>query len=143
MEVKALDRSAFYEALSGNSEQSIDNELKQRDRDKSSPLNNAFKGALLMKKAGFLKGAGSKVKMFKSGAVLLEEEIKKDPKNIEYRFIRLTIQENAPKILKYNKNLNEDKKLIIENYGKLAPDLKKVIKSYTSGSAILKMDELL
>ncbi|MCE7041581.1 hypothetical protein [Dyadobacter sp. CY312] len=138
--VIVTDRSIFYEVLSGKSEANIDRELSRLNTEKSTSLVNAFKGALQMKKAGFVKGAGNKVKMFKNGALLLEEEIKSNPKNVEYRFIRLSIQENAPKILKYNKNLNEDKKLIIEGFKKLDPELQKVIKNYAEGSDFLKID---
>jgi hypothetical protein len=140
--VIVTDRSTFYEALSGKSEADIDRELSRLNAEKSTSIVNAFRGALHMKKAGFVKGSGNKVKMFKSGALLLEEEIKGNPKNVEYRFIRLSIQENAPKILKYNKNLNEDKKMIIEGFKKLDPELKKVVKNYADKSDFLKIDDL-
>lgn len=140
--IKSVDRLSFYKVFAGKSEAEIDKELKILQAENGSSLKNAFVGALKMKKASFIKGAGNKVKMFKSGALLLEEEIKGNPGNIEYRFIRLSIQENAPKVLKYNKNLNEDKKLILEGYHRLDPDLKKVIKNYAVGSDVLKMDDV-
>jgi len=141
-DIKGIDRSALYAVLAGNSEVEVDKELKRLDAEKSTSLTNAFEGALKMKKAGFIKGAGNKVKMFKSGALLLEEEIRSNPGNTEYRFIRLSIQENAPKVLKYNKNLSEDKKMIVEGYKRLDPDLKKVVKNYAAGSDIIKIDDL-
>lgn len=137
-----LDRSAFYKALSGSSETAIDPVLRKLEEGKGNAESDAFTGALRMKKAGFVKGAGNKVKMFKSGALLLEDQIKNFPKNVEYRFLRLSIQEHAPKILKYNKNLDEDKKMIISAYAKMDPDLKKVIKNYASSSKIINQDDL-
>lgn len=137
-----MDRSTIYGALAGNSEASIDVELSRLDGEQNNALVNAYKGALRMKKAAFVKGPPNKLKMFKSGAHLLEEKIKEYPTNPEFRFLRLLIQEHAPKILKYNKNLDEDKKLIIDGFNKLEPDLKAVVKNYAAGSKIIHTDDL-
>ncbi len=74
----------------------------------------AYQGALYMKKADFVKGVKDKIKTFKKGAQILEDEIAKKPSNAEFRFLRLAVQEHAPRILKYNKNINEDKKAVID-----------------------------
>lgn len=95
-----------------------------------------------MKKAGFLKGVNNKVKTFKKGAGLLEGEIRIIRDNVEYRFLRLIIQEHAPKILKYNKNLEEDKKVVLTGYEKLDPDLQKIIKNYSASSGVIKKEDL-
>lgn len=136
------DRSSFFEVLSGNSEANIDKELAKLESENATSVVKARKGALLMKKAEFVKGAGNKVKTFKAGAKLLEGEISENPDNIEYRFIRLTIQEHAPGILKYNKNMQADKQLIVSNFKKLDEDLKKVIRSYSEDSKIIKTVDL-
>ena len=136
------DRSSFFKALSGHSEAGIDLELEKLESEGLTSLENARKGALLMKKAEFAKGAGNKVKTFKSGAKLLEAEISRNPDNIEYRFIRLTIQEHAPGILKYNMDIQSDKQLIISNFKKLDEDLKKVIRNYAKDSKIIKTVDL-
>ena len=140
--LRSFDKDSYYEALSGQSEESIDKEIAKLDNEKKGSLNNAYLGALLMKKAGFLKGVNNKIKTFKRGAGLLEEEIKSNPNNTEYRFLRLTIQEHAPKILKYNKNLEEDKRVVISGYKKLEPDLQKIIKNYSANSGVIKMEDL-
>jgi hypothetical protein len=135
-------REAFFEILSSNSEATLDKEIARLDSGKPTSLTKVRKGALLMKKAGFVKGAGSKVKVFKSGAELLETQIRENPDNAEYRFIRLTIQEHAPGILKYNKNLKEDKELIVSTYSELQEDLKKVIRNYSVDSKVIKTVDL-
>lgn len=140
--LRNFDKDSYYEALSGQSVENIDKEIAKLDHATKSSLNNAYLGALLMKKAGFLKGVNNKVKTFKKGAGLLEEEIKNSPDNTEYRFLRLAIQENAPKILKYNKNLEEDKRVIISGYRKLEPDLQKIIKNYSANSGVIKKEDL-
>jgi hypothetical protein len=137
-----IDRKTFYKALSGGEEASIDNMLEKLEHEKASSRVNAYKGALIMKKAGYVKGVGGKVKTFKKGAHLLEDEIKGYPSNTEFRFLRLTVQEHAPKILKYNKELDDDKQAIIAGYSKLDPDLKEVITGYVKDSEILKQSDL-
>lgn len=139
---KGFDKATYYNALSSNSEEQVDNEITKVDDEGESSLFDAYMGTLLMRKAGFEKGPPNKLKTFKKGTKLLEKEIRNDPKNAEYRFLRLIIQENAPKILGYNKNLNEDKQLILDEYDKSEPELKKIIKNYSANSRIIKTNDL-
>jgi hypothetical protein len=53
--------------------------------------------------------------MFKSGRSKLESAITKDKENTEYRFLRLIIQEHAPRIVKYRNELEKDSKWIQSN----------------------------
>jgi len=137
-----VDKGTFYEALSSGEEDSIDKMLSKLESEKSTPKVNAYKGALTMKKAGFVKGVGGKVKTFKKGAHLLEDEIKSNPGNTEFRFLRLTIQEHAPGILKYNKEIDADKQAVVSGYAKLDADLKHVIAGYAKDSKVLKESDL-
>ena len=137
-----IDKNAFYKALSAGSEEIIDNELKGLDQARPSSQVSAYQGALLMKKAGFVKGVKGKVKIFKLGAKKLEEEIDKNASNVEYRFLRLTIQEHAPGILHYNKELNKDKAAIITGFEKLDTTLKSIIASYAQSSKVLNESDL-
>ena len=137
-----IDQSSFYEAFSGKAEGSIDEAIAQLEKENGSSLHKAYQGALLMKKADFIKGVNAKIKTFKKGAHMLEEEIAKSPSNIEYRFLRLAVQEHAPKILKYNKNIEADKKVVVQGYKSLDPQLKKIIKNYALQSKEVKVEEL-
>ena len=137
-----IDKAEYYKALSAGSEASVDQMIQKLESDNETSLNRAYKGTLLMKKAGFIKVASGKVKVFKKGAHLLEDEIKKNPGNAEFRFLRLSVQEHAPGILKYSKNLNEDKAAMIEAYPKLDPTLKSVISTYAESSKIIKLSDL-
>ena len=95
----------------------------------------AYKGASISMKARFEKGAKTKSKVFKEGITLVEMAIKNEPNNIEIRFVRLTIQQNAPKILKYKKNIDEDKEFILSNYNKITSSkLKKYLSDYILNS---------
>lgn len=131
-----------YEALKSDSLEQVETALKKLESDKVSSLSKAYQGTLIMKKADFMKTPKQKIATFKKGHQLLEAEITSHPKNAEYRFLRLLIQENAPKILKYNKNLDEDKKIIIANYSNFSPFLQAFIKDYSKNSPTLKNSDL-
>ncbi|CAG4994845.1 hypothetical protein DYBT9275_01480 [Dyadobacter sp. CECT 9275] len=137
-----IDRNDYYQILSSESEPGIDGMLKKLETEKQSSQVMAYTGAMLMKKAGFVKGVNGKVKTFKKGVRLLESEIDANPANVEYRFLRLTIQENAPHILKYNQNLAGDKEAILTSYRKLDTTLKNVIADYSRNSKVLKLTDL-
>lgn len=132
----------FYKAFGSNSLTTIEAALDRLESEQSSTTNKAYKGALLMKKSNFLKSAAQKIALFKEGNKYLEAAITKDPSNLEFRFIRLTIQENAPKILKYNKNINEDKSLIIKGYKKMSSRYKAYVLDYAQESTILNVSDL-
>jgi hypothetical protein len=132
----------FYKALFCNSLTTIDIALNKLDKEQTVSFNIAYKGALLMKKSGFMKTAGEKIKIFKQGYKLLEGEIEKKPQNAEYRFIRLTIQEHAPKILKYNKNIKQDKILVLEAYNTLSAKIRGYILEYAQQSNVLSITDL-
>ena len=88
----------YYDVLDTGTLEQVNNCL-------SETLASAKKGALLMKKASLVRKPGDKLKVFKEGSKLLEAEIAKLPKRIEYRFLRLIIQENCPKFLNYSNNI--------------------------------------
>ncbi|TLV02326.1 hypothetical protein [Dyadobacter luticola] len=131
-----------YKALSSSDEQTIEKALAELEGEKVSSKTNAYKGVLTMKKAGFVNGVGGKLKTFKKGVRLLEDEITANPANVEYRFLRLTIQEHAPGILNYNKQLDEDKEAVVAGYGKMNPGLKNYIADYAKDSKVLKEADL-
>ena len=136
-----VNNQLFYEALFCNSVTTIDKALDKLEENQSNSVSVAYKGGLLMKKSGFMKTVTEKVKVFKEGYKLLEGEIEKKPLNVEYRFIRLTIQENAPKILKYNKNIKQDKILILDGYNSLNTKIKVYIREYAHQSNVLSITD--
>lgn len=139
---REVDKKEFYEAFSSTSEKGIDDMIQRLDQEKSTSLIVAYRGALLMKKAGFVKGVNGKVKTFKKGAHMLEDEIAKNTANTEYRFLRLAVQEHAPNILGYNKNKEDDKAAVVSGYAKLGGSLKAIIADYAKDSKILKQSDL-
>ncbi len=104
----------------------------------------AYKGATIALKGRFSKKIKDKVSYFKEGTTLLEYAIKKSPQNIEIRLIRLGIQENTPRLLKYKMNIKEDKQLILQNFKNIkSSSLKEYIKSYILQSKVFTAEEKL
>lgn len=131
-----------YQALYSGDLEDIKKALAKLDRAEESSLIRAYKAALYAKEAGQLKGVADKVQAFKKGATMLEAEIEAYPNNIEYRFLRLAIQEKSPAILGYNENIEEDKQKIIENYSSQEGRLKKQISQFATRSKYLKPEDL-
>jgi len=133
-----LDRKAIYSALASESKEIVQKQLDVVQGMKESSEVKAFKGALQMKAAQFQKTAKDKMSLFNAGKKILESEIKSNDANVEYRFLRLLIQENAPKQLKYDGNIEEDVMSIVSGYSKLKESTKTAIESYAKKSASLK-----
>lgn len=72
-------------------------------------LYNGYLGAAKMIMAKHYFNPWEKYKSFQEGKKILESSLKKDYQNPELRFLRLSIQNNAPSFLNYNENINEDK----------------------------------
>jgi len=133
----AFEKSGFYAAMASESLNEINSQLTVL-KAQSFPEKQAYEGALLMKKAGIVNGAKEKISLFKSGRSKLEASIGKESNNVEYRFLRLMIQEHAPKIVKYRSNVEEDSKIILSNFKNLSPTLQQVITDYSKNSTALK-----
>lgn len=76
----------------------------------------AYKGAVTTMMAKYAEGIKDKKTFFKEGRELLEYAIETEPTNVEIRCVRLSVQENIPKITGYHKNKEEDKQFILDNY---------------------------
>lgn len=138
----AIDRKDFYPIFSYGNMTQVNQLIENLKKAKPSSLNNVYIGAMLIKKADLEFLPTDKLEYFKKGYTMLEKEITAHPENIEYRFIRLTIQETAPSILGYNKNIQEDKKVVVQNFYKLDPSLQFFIKEYCKQSKILSLKDL-
>ena len=91
----------------------------------------AYKGAVSTLKAKHSKAVKNKKTYFKEGAKLIEYAVQSEPKNIEIRCLRLSVQENSPKVVGYKKNIAEDKQYILDHYKQISnTEIKKFIKGY-------------
>ena len=136
-----FDRAAFYVALKSVDISEIDKELSLIDA-ASFAEKEAYKGTLLMKKAGLVKKPKDKLAFFKEGRIKLETELHNNADNVEYHFLRLIIQEHAPKITKYRGQLDEDSEYIKKNYKTLSPAVQQAVLDYSKSSTILHSSDL-
>ena len=132
-----VDKTTYYKILKSGSVEEINNEISLINTS-SLKDKDAFTGALQMKKAGLLKVPKEKLKTFKEGATKLETVLRSDTSNVEYRFLRLIIQEHAPKVVKYNKNISEDAAFIKKNYKQFSPEVQKILIDYSQTSKAVK-----
>lgn len=102
----------------------------------------AYKGASITLVARQAETIKEKKEGFIEGVGLIEFAIEKEPNAIEPRFVRLGIQENAPKILKYKNDIPEDKELILKQYKYISSkDLKNHVKDYILQSKLFTTEE--
>ncbi len=132
-----FDKSAFYNAMASDNLQTI-NEQLEIVKSASFSDKEGYEGALLMKKAGLVSKAKEKLSLFKAGRTKLEASIKKDNSNTEFVFLRLIIQEHAPKMVKYNDDIEADSQQIKKNLKSLSPIVQKAISDYSKSSKVLK-----
>lgn len=129
-----LNRAGYYQALRGKDLQAMDAQLDVLQEQKRPA---AFAGALRMRKSGFVSPAKAQLLLFKSGRDQLEASIAADSTNAEYRFLRLLVQENAPKLVKYNSEIEKDAAYLRKNYRTLPPAAQKAVLHYSKSSKVL------
>ncbi|THV62799.1 hypothetical protein [Chryseobacterium candidae] len=79
--------------------------------------------------------------LVKTGATSLESVIKSNPNNAELRLIRMSVQENIPKIVGYRGSLKDDKAFLLNNYSKQNTALKGYIKRFAMQSKTMTETE--
>ena len=128
------------------SEQSQEHTLKLvntlKDYKGSNAVLLAYQGASIAMQAKFETERKTKKTLFIEGVKNLEKAVQTAPKDVEIRLIRLIIQENTPKILKYKSNIEEDKKMIVSNYSSQSAVVKKEISTYAKRSKLFTAAEL-
>lgn len=132
-----FDKAAFYSALAANDLEAVNNQLSML-RSASITEKEAYEGALLMKKSGMVTKPKEKLNLFKAGRSKLEAAIKKENGNAEFNFLRLIIQEHAPKLVDYRKDIENDVSVIRSKFKTLQPEVQQAIIDYSKKSKILK-----
>ncbi len=134
-----VSRTSYYKALEENNKDLVNTQLTEL---KTAPdeIRDGLTGAMLMKKASFFAAAATKLHLFREGHKMLEDAIKKDPENAEFRFLRLIIQEHAPGVLGYKNDLQNDSELIRKSYKSLPEELQQIMIAYSKKSKFLKLE---
>lgn len=134
--LQEFDRANFYTIMSSGKIKDVNAELATV-RASEIKEKQAYEGALLMRKAGLMKIPAEKLHYFKLGYIKLEGAISDNLDNAEYRFLRLTIQENAPHIVKYYHQIPADKAIIVKGFKTLSPDVREAVREYSKTSKVL------
>lgn len=140
LNAQRFNRDQFYAAMAGSNLTVVSN-MESHLTNLSIEAKEGFDGALQMKKAGLVKPPSQKISLFKAGHKKLEQAIKKDTNNGELRFLRLMIQENAPKSVKYRGEIESDSQYLIQHFNNLSPEVQKALLAYTKSSKVLKPED--
>lgn len=76
------------------------------------PAEKAYRGVALAMYADIADGVYAKLDYFNRGKDLLEASILEQPQNAEIRFLRLTVQAEAPFMLGYSSSIEQDVDLV-------------------------------
>ena len=138
----SIDKTVYFAAFSSNDLVKIKAERVRIEKMNTSSEKKAYLGAILMKESQFLSSAKEKLAQFNKGKVLLEAEITANQSVVEYRFLRLMIQENCPKILKYTSKIQEDSRIVAKEFAKQTGSVKSIILIYSKSSPALPTSKL-
>jgi hypothetical protein len=136
-----FDKAAFYAAMAATDADAIESQLAIV-KDAPAKEREGYEGALLMKKASLVKKPKQKLSFFKAGRIKLETAIMADADNTEFGFLRLAIEEHAPKIVRYHADIQNDKLLVIKNFKSVSPAVQHAILDYTKNSKVLHKEDL-
>jgi hypothetical protein len=134
-----VNRVTFYKAMEESNKDLVNAQLVELQT-APTEIRDAFTGAMLMKKSGFVAPPAIKVHLFKEGHKMLEAAIRQYPDNAEFRFLRLIIQEHAPGILGYKNDLQKDNEFIQKSYKSLPEELQQIMANYSKKSKFLKLE---
>jgi len=135
-----FEKAEFYDVMKSGTLETITDQLEAV---KAAPEKEreGYEGALLMKKAGLLKKAKERLAFFKQGRIKLETALLADPENTEFHFLRLAIEEHAPKIVKYHSDIERDKAIVIKNFKSQSPAVRHAILDYCENSKVLHKED--
>lgn len=137
-----IDKAHFFEVFGSSSSSKITAERVKLEKMKQTDEVKAYLGAILMKEAKFKSSAMSKLSQFTKGRKLLEIQIANNSSSVEFRVLRLMIQENCPSILGYSDNISKDAEYITKKFSSLEKSIQTVVLSYAKKSDALSASKL-
>jgi hypothetical protein len=136
-----LEKAAFYKAMASDNIEEVNQELATFT-DAGTDTKTGYEGALLMKKASLVGKPKDKLSFFKAGRIKLETALLAEPDNTDLHFLRLVIQEKAPKIVHYRADIEKDKTMVVKNFKALLPVVQRAIIDYSKTSKALHTEDL-
>lgn len=108
----------------------------------SAPVLICYKGVSEMLAAKYTLSPITKLNKFRKGKRLIEAAIKLDPRQLESRFLRFSIQTNLPGFLSYDGAIAEDKEMLLKQVAHISDkDLKNKVIRYLSSSKYCTEEE--
>jgi len=107
----------------------------------NTPVLKAYLGAAIALKAKYGGNIREKKEFFEHAVEHIEAAVKAEPNNPEIRLIRLSVQENSPRIVKYKTNMDEDKALVLESFDSQSEAVKTCMRDYVSNSDFFSEEE--
>lgn len=104
----------LYQASANKEEISIQLiSILEKNNEHNNPTLAAYKACATMMMAKYVSNPFRKLSYFKGGKQLLEKCVAADNGNAEIRYLRLTVQSNAPSFLGYNQSITVDKQFLV------------------------------
>jgi len=135
-----FDKAAFYAVMDSGDLDAVNNQIEVV-RSSSSPGKEGYEGALLMRKASKVPTPAQKLKFFKAGRIKLETALLADNDNTEFHFLRLAIEEHAPKIVKYHNDIEKDGSIVRKNFKGLPQPVQHAVLDYCKNSKVLRAED--
>jgi len=88
-----------------------------------SAVEQAYCGAFQAIWANHTSNLGEKLSTFNKGKKNIDAAAERSPKDIEIKFIRLSIQKSSPALLGYKDKMKEDRSFILNNKQKITSTL--------------------
>lgn len=136
-----FEKSSFYKVMDTGDLAAINAQI-EIVKSSSQKYKDGYEGALLMRKADKLAVPLQKLKYFKQGRIKFETALMADPDNTEYHFLRLAIEEHAPKIVKYHSDIEMDKAIVKKNFKDQSQSVQHAILDYCKSSKVLHAEDL-
>lgn len=103
--------------------------IRQLNKKKQQSTQLAYLGAYQTIWANHTSNPLKKLATFNKGKKNIDDAIDQDPESIEIRFLRWSVQKNAPRFLGYHKNIESDEKLILKHLDNLPTALLDLVKN--------------
>lgn len=111
-----VDKARIYYSKAADDKSACNKIIKELEENKNpSALLMAYLGGYKTIWANHVLSPIAKLKTFKEGKKLIDEAVERESNNIEIRFIRLSVQKNAPAFLGYKSHVEEDEEFIRKN----------------------------
>ena len=104
------------------------------------PVVKGYHAAFKMVQASHELFPWAKIMVFEEGKRLMEKQVGRAPANLEIRFLRLSIQLNAPSLLGYTQHIKADQQFLSQHFPDCTdPDLRHVLNTFLAQHPAIRL----